>query len=112
MGSNPAAPTNHFISRQTMMAEPREAGMGDSSRRAALVSRLASFLNSAPGWWCALGALVLLLLAPLVLNGFPPVLDYPNHLARLFILARAGTNPVVDRMYAPHWSIIPDLALT
>ncbi|MGC8528370.1 hypothetical protein, partial [Acidiphilium sp.] len=83
------------------MVEARDAGTAWSSRRAALVARLASFVNSAPGWWCALGALVLLLLAPLVLNGFPPVLDYPNHLARLFILARAGTAPVLDRIYAP-----------
>ncbi len=93
------------------MVEARDAGTAWSSRRAALVARLASFVNSAPGWWCALGALVLLLLAPLVLNGFPPVLDYPNHLARLFILARAGTAPVLDRIYAPHWSIIPDLGI-
>jgi hypothetical protein len=62
-------------------------------------------------WWAALLGLSLLLLLPLAVTQFPPVLDYPNHLARLFILARAGTDPVLDGMWQPHWAIIPDLGI-
>lgn len=56
-------------------------------------------------------ALCLMLLAPLLLTDVPPLLDYPNHLARLTVLAANGTDPVLARFYAPRWDIIPDLAI-
>jgi hypothetical protein len=62
-------------------------------------------------WWCVLVALCVLLLAPLTLADVPPLLDYPNHLARLFVLAFVGSDPVLARFYAPHWGIIPNLGL-
>ncbi len=55
--------------------------------------------------------LCLVLLVPLTLADVPPLLDYPNHLARLYLLAFVGHDPVLARFYAPHWSIIPNLAL-
>ncbi len=64
-----------------------------------------------PLWWCALFALFMALLAPLTLTDVPPLLDYPNHLARLYVLAFAPTDPVLARFYQPHWAIIPNLAL-
>ena len=62
-------------------------------------------------WWLALTALCLLLLTPLLVVDVPPLLDYPNHLARAFVLASLPTDPILDRFYAPHWSIIPNLGL-
>jgi hypothetical protein len=62
-------------------------------------------------WWCALAVLCLALLAPLTLADVPPLLDYPNHLARLFVLAFVANDPVLARFYEPHWGIIPNLAL-
>jgi hypothetical protein len=62
-------------------------------------------------WWCLLIVLCLVLLAPLTLADVPPLLDYPNHLARLFILASLPNDPVLARFYMPHWAIIPNLAL-
>ncbi len=55
--------------------------------------------------------LSLFLLAPLTLADLPPLLDYPNHLARLFVLAFGSADPVLQRFYQPHWAIIPNLAL-
>lgn len=52
-----------------------------------------------------------ILLAPLFLVDIPPLLDYPNHLARLYLLATGLNDPVLARMYAAHWAIIPDLAI-
>ncbi len=52
----------------------------------------------------------LLLLAPLVLVDVPPLLDYPNHLARAFVLAFGGQDPVLSEFYRAHWSILPNLA--
>ena len=57
----------------------------------------------------ALLLLFLALLAPLTLVDMPPLLDYPNHLARAVVLAFGGTDPIVSRMYVPRWGIIPNL---
>lgn len=62
-------------------------------------------------WWACLGALCLVLLAPLLLVDVPPLLDYPNHLARMVVLAAGGGDPVLARFYTPHWGVIPDLAI-
>jgi hypothetical protein len=63
------------------------------------------------GWWTALAGLCAILIAPLLVVDVPPLLDYPNHLARIFVLASLAHDPVLARFYAPHWSIIPNLAL-
>jgi hypothetical protein len=62
-------------------------------------------------WWCTLAVLCLALLAPLTLADVPPLLDYPNHVARLFVLAFLPDDPVLARFYMPRWGIIPNLAL-
>lgn len=60
-------------------------------------------------WWMALIGLCVVLLVPLLVIDVPPLRDYPNHLARIFVLA--SDDPVLAHFYAPHWSIIPNLAL-
>jgi hypothetical protein len=57
----------------------------------------------------ALFLLCAILLAPLALVDIPPLLDYPNHLARATVLAFGAADPFLSRMYAAHWSIIPNL---
>ena len=49
-----------------------------------------------------------MLLLPFVVVDVPPVLDYPNHLARMFVLAHPD-DPILSRFYAPHWAILPNL---
>ncbi|MEJ0017046.1 MAG: hypothetical protein WDN25_10860 [Acetobacteraceae bacterium] len=58
----------------------------------------------------ALATLCLILLAPLALVDVPPLLDYPNHLARAVVLASAGADPFLSQMYAARWGILPNLA--
>lgn len=62
-------------------------------------------------WWVCLIAGCALLLFPLLLTDVPPVLDYPNHLARLMILADNGADPILARFFIIHWGIIPDLGI-
>ena len=62
-------------------------------------------------WWAALCVLCVVLLFPLLLTDVPPVLDYPNHLARLMVLADNGADPILARFYRPNWGVIPDLAI-
>jgi hypothetical protein len=61
-------------------------------------------------WWTALLLLCTVLIAPLLLVDVPPLLDYPNHLARMVLLAWPD-DPTLSRFAAPHWAIIPDLAI-
>src|SRR3978361_74018 len=60
-------------------------------------------------WWIALTSLCVVLLMPLLVVDMPPLLDYPNHLARAFVLASLPDDTILARFYAPHWSIIPNL---
>ena len=62
-------------------------------------------------WWLALAGLCAVLVAPLFVVDVPPLLDYPNHLARAFVLASLPDDTILARVYAPHWSIMPNLAL-
>ena len=57
----------------------------------------------------ALVALCVILLLPLALVDMPPLLDYPNHLARATVLAFGGGDPILSHMYMQRWSIIPNL---
>jgi hypothetical protein len=56
-----------------------------------------------------LALVCLVLLAPLALVDVPPLLDYPNHLARAVVLAAGTSDAILSRMYASHWAIIPNL---
>jgi hypothetical protein len=65
-----------------------------------------------PGpWWGALAAAVAVLLLPLLITDVPPILDYPNHLARLVLLHAGPDDPVLGRFFEPHWTILPNLAI-
>ena len=50
-------------------------------------------------------ALVLLLELPVLSTSLPPMMDYPNHLARMRILATGG-----DAYWQVHWGVLPNLA--
>lgn len=51
------------------------------------------------------------LLVPLLIADVPPLLDYPNHLARLVLLAAGPDDPVVGPIFSPAWSVISNLAI-
>lgn len=72
--------------------------------------RLLRFSETPIAWWSALVALCVTLLAPLAVVDVPPLLDYPNHLARAYVLAH-GQDAHLSQMYAPHWAVIPNLAV-
>ena len=42
---------------------------------------------------------------PVFSTVLPPIFDYPNHLARMHLLAEGG-----DRFYAVRWAALPNLA--
>ncbi len=67
--------------------------------------------KTSAAWWAALVVLCTVLLLPLTVVDVPPLLDYPNHLARAYVLARGQQDAFLSKMYAPHWAIIPNLAI-
>jgi hypothetical protein len=58
--------------------------------------------------YVALGAATL---SPLLWASVPPLVDYPNHLARMWILVHRTEIPQLARDYVVHWRILPDLAM-
>ena len=59
----------------------------------------------------AAGALLLVALIPLMLVQIPPLVDYPNHMARVHILADGGQHPFLRQYYEIHWGLMPNLAI-
>jgi hypothetical protein len=53
----------------------------------------------------------LIVLLPILNCPLPPILDYPNHMARMHILASAPLSGDLARYYRIAWSPIPDLAM-
>ena len=55
--------------------------------------------------------LLILALIPVLSVQIPPLSDYPNHMARMHILADGGQNPFLREYYAIHWDLLPNLAM-
>jgi hypothetical protein len=56
------------------------------------------------------GILLAAALSPLLFVAIPAMVDYPNHLARMYILASAGT-PAANPFYQTAWGVYPNLAM-
>ena len=57
-------------------------------------------------------ALAAMLLAPIWTVAFPPLLDYPNHLARAFVLAHLNDSHFSFReFYRSDWGAYPYLGM-
>lgn len=52
-----------------------------------------------------------LIVLPLFYTLVPPLEDYPNHLARMFILAQHTSNEFLSRFYDIEWAPIPNLIM-
>ncbi len=61
-------------------------------------------------WWCAALATAAVLLIPLFTTSIPPLLDYPNHLARMLVIALRH-DPVMSAMYRVDPRIVPNVAM-
>ncbi len=49
-------------------------------------------------------------LLPVLLTPIPAMVDYPNHLARMYILSQNGT-PDANPYYEVAWALYPNLAM-
>jgi hypothetical protein len=74
-----------------------------------LLSRAANYMKPA---WCAVIVLTALSLLPTLLVDIPAMADYLNHLARMHVLADAGTanaNPYYEISFALYPNLAMDL---
>jgi hypothetical protein len=62
-------------------------------------------------WWASLALILAMLVLPLFLADVPPLLDYPNHLARMFVLKHLPDDPVLAQMYKAKWRILPNVGM-
>src|SRR5208283_5191872 len=71
-------------------ANVAKAGFDMSVSSAAIGGRARATAVTGAGsglWWATLAILCVVLVAPLGVCEVPPLVDYPNHLARLFVLS-------------------------
>src|SRR5947209_5503053 len=77
-----------------------QSGVGNVSsvpRPRVVIALIAAFLTVA--------------LIPLFICSPLPLADYPNHLARMYIISSLSHSPTLQRYYEVHWQLIPNLAL-
>jgi hypothetical protein len=91
----------------TIQTAGRAAGnvaTGPRARLAALAERR---------WFVAAVYLVLTVIAlyPVFSVTVPPLVDYPNHLARMHILATWDSDPALQKNYVLNWSLHPNMAM-
>lgn len=62
-------------------------------------------------FWLAHGFLFLVSIVPFFAAGIAPLGDWPNHLARIHILAAGGRDPALAANYAVRWAVLPNLGI-
>ncbi len=70
--------------------------------------------SAGPGahvYWSLFAVQLILLAIPIFSNEYVPLIDYPNHLARMDILSRYGSSELYQRQYELDLRPIPNLAM-
>jgi hypothetical protein len=90
-----------------MTAQPASAGMAAPAWRGWIA------LVEERRWAVVAVYLVLTAVAlyPVFAVTVPPLVDYPNHLARMYILAHWATDPALQQNYVVDWSLHPNMAM-
>ncbi len=83
-----------------------------SSSASALTAVPAAALRwRASGLFLAHLLLIGFALSPLLWVRIPPLVDYPNHLARMAVLLHDGDGSAIASNYVAHWRLLPNLAM-
>ena len=57
------------------------------------------------------GILFLITLVPLGLVRYPPLVDYPNHLARMHLLTHLESSSILNEFFQIKWAVLPNLVM-
>jgi len=66
---------------------------------------------SGRGFWLIFAALLALAALPVFRAELPPLFDYPNHLARMYLLLHLADSETLRRFYELGWEPVPNLAM-
>ncbi len=80
------------------------------TRPRALPQALRAAVNSDRAVVWGLWLAWLLACVPIIFVPVLPAVDYPDHLARIYILAHGMQIPGYAQFYHPHWALLPNLA--
>lgn len=61
-------------------------------------------------FWAVFAGLFLIQILPFLMTQTPALLDYPNHLARIFALNSLRSDSFLQQYYQPNWNVLPNLA--
>jgi len=86
-------------------------GSSNEATAASAMRRSRSDELARPGQVLAYTVLCALALSPLLCAAVPPLVDYPTHLARMWVLVHGHEITDLARNYAVHWKLIPNLAM-
>ena len=67
-------------------------------------------LRAAP-FWAIFAALLAVAALPVLLAPLPPLFDYPNHLARMYLLIHLPEQAALSRYYELRWAALPNLGM-
>lgn len=67
--------------------------------------------TSSAGVLCTYLVMGLLAIWPVLTVDIPPLVDFPNHLARMHVLATQGSSDIVQHNYDVAWRPVPNLAM-
>jgi hypothetical protein len=86
--------------------------MDDSDAGQCLISPLPVNRRRVAAWWGAPSLVLLAVtLSPLLWVTVPPLIDFPNHLARMSVLANVDPSAAVATNYVVQWRLVPNLAM-
>ncbi|HZS81859.1 MAG TPA: hypothetical protein VFA50_03260 [Stellaceae bacterium] len=85
-----------------------ELGAGISPRRSALRAAPSLFAPALPALFAALFFAAAL---PIALVKTPVMIDFFNHLGRIFVIANHDRDPLLAQYYSVVWRVIPNLAM-
>jgi hypothetical protein len=71
---------------------------------------MGAFVRPAWAWPAIALSIVAVSLAPFLVVDVPAVLDYPNHLARFYVLAHPE-DPFLSKVYVASWAILPNVGM-
>src|SRR5258707_3900159 len=76
-------------------------------------ARQRPYISAFTGAQIAVLLVLMLLLAsiPIWANQLPPLSDYVNHLARMYVIATISNDPDLARFYEINWQIMPNLVM-
>jgi hypothetical protein len=82
----------------------QSASFGDGAVRGSV----AAPRQAAVPRWFVLTALALaaVVLAPFAVTPIPPLLDFPNHVAEMYVIAHASADPILAKFFSIHWTVV------